>query len=182
MKVKTREIILEGFDRIQEIVMRLKLNERTLPPGDIKIKLNQSIYDGRCDYTWYGGLIAEVSSMDSEYRVMATGDVIVKLIDKDTNEEVASVKDRSNGGDFFDIMRHYIKNDTHLYEIIEDEDQEYKLVFSNNNWFEVFRDKICGSSDGDSYVSDCCNVFDVLAETVETIWYDYRGVIDEQEE
>ena len=46
MKVKTRNINLEGFDRIQEIVMRLKLNERTLPPGDIKIKLSQDIIDG----------------------------------------------------------------------------------------------------------------------------------------
>ena len=89
MKVKTRNINLEGFDRIQEIVMRLKLNERTLPPGDIKIKLSQDIIDGYCDYSWYGGLIAEVSSMDSEYRVMANGDVIVDLLDKKTNDEIA---------------------------------------------------------------------------------------------
>lgn len=82
MRVKTQNINLEGFDRIQEIVMRLKLAERTLPPGDITIKLNQDIIDGYCDYSWYGGLIAEVYSMDSEYRVMANGDVIVNLIDR----------------------------------------------------------------------------------------------------
>jgi len=182
MKVKTRNITLEGFTRVQEIVMRLKLNERTLPPGDITIKLSQDIIDGYCDYSWYGGMIAEVSSMDSEYRVMANGDVIVNLIDKKTNDEIAYVKDKSNGGDFYSIMSPYIQNDTHLYEIIEDKDPKYKLAFSNNNWFEVFRDKICGSTDGDSYVSDCCNVFDVLAGTVEMIWYDYRGDIDEEEE
>lgn len=182
MRVKTRDITLEGFDRIQEIVMRLKLEERELPPDDIKIKLNQSIYDGRCDYTWYGGLIAEISSMNCKYRVMATGDVIVKLIDKDTNEEVASVKDRSNGGDFFDIMRHYIKNDAHLYEIMEEKDPKYKLDFSNNNWFEIFKDLISGVRDGDSYVSDCCNVFDVLAETVERIWDDCCSEDGEEEE
>ena len=68
MRVKTQNINLEGFNRIQEIVMRLKLAERTLPPGDITIKLNQDIIDGYCDYSWYGGLIAEVYSMDSEYR------------------------------------------------------------------------------------------------------------------
>ena len=93
MRVKTQNINLEGFDRIQEIVMRLKLAERTLPPGDITIKLNQDIIDGYCDYSWYGGLIAEVYSMDSEYRVMANGDVIVNLIDKKTNDEVAYVKE-----------------------------------------------------------------------------------------
>ena len=182
MRVKTQNINLEGFDRIQEIVMRLKLAERTLPPGDITIKLSQDIIDGYCDYTWYGGLIAEVSCMDSEYRVMANGDVIVNLIDKKANDEIAYVKDKSNSGDFYSIMCPYIQNDTHLYEIIEDKDPKYKLAFSNNNWFEIFRDKKCGSyGDGDSYVSDCCNVFDVLAETVETIWYDYRGDNEEEE-
>ena len=181
MRVKTQNINLEGFDRIQEIVMRLKLAERSLPPGDISIRLTQDIIDGYCDYTWYGGLIAEVSSVDSEYRVMANGDVIVNLLDKGSDDVVAYVKDKSNGGDFYSIMRPYIENDTHLYEIIEDRDPKYKLVFSNNNWFEVFRDKICGECDGDSYVSDCTNVFDVIAETVETIWYDYRGDVDEEE-
>ena len=182
MKVKTGNINLEGFGRIQEIVMQLKLNGRTLPPGDIKIKLSQDIIDGYCDYSWYGGLIAEVSSMDSEYRVMANGDVIVNLLDKKTNDEIAYVKDKSNSGDFYSIMCPYIQNDTHLYEIIEDKDPKYKLIYSNNNWFEVFRDKICGTYDGDSYVRDCCNIFDVLAETVETIWYDYRRDFDEKEE
>ena len=182
MRVKTQNINLEGFDRIQEIVMRLKLAERTLPPGDITIKLNQDIIDGYCDYSWYGGLIAEVYSMDSEYRVMANGDVIVNLIDKKTNDEVAYVKDKSNGGSFYSIMCPYIQNDTHLYEIIEDKDPKYSLVFSNNNWFEIFRDKMSGSYDGESYVSDCSNIFDVLAETVETIWYDYRGNVEEEEE
>ena len=67
-------------------------------------------------------------------------------------------------------------------EIIEDKDPKYKLVYSNNNWFEVFKDKICGTYDGESYVSDYCNIFDVLAETVETIWYDYRRDVDEKEE
>lgn len=182
MRVKTQNITLEGFSRIQEIVMRLKLQERTLPPGDIKIVLNQNIIDGYCDYTWYGGLVAEVSCMDSEYRLMANGDVIVNLIDKKTNDEVVYVKDKSNGGTFYSLMCPYIKNDAHLYEIIEDADPQYKLVFSNNNWFEIFRDKICGSYDGDSYVSDCCNVFDAIAETVETIWYDYRKDDNEEEE
>ena len=102
MRVKTQNINLEGFDRIQEIVMRLKLAERTLPPGDITIKLNQDIVDGYCDYTWYGGLIAEVSCMDSEYRVMANGDVIVNLLDKKSDDVVAYVKDKSNGGDFYE--------------------------------------------------------------------------------
>ena len=174
MKVKSQNIALEGFNRIQETVMRLKLAKLTLPPGDITISLSQDIIDGHCDYTWYGGLIAEITCMESEYRVMANGDVRANLIDKHSNEEVAYVKDKSNSGSFYSIMSQYIENDTHLYEIIEDNDPKYNLVFSNNNWFEIFRDNVCGSYDGDSYVSDCCNVFDVLAETVETIWYDYR--------
>ena len=134
MKVKTRNITLEGFGRIQEIVMRLKLNGRTLPPGDIKIKLSQDIIDGYCDYSCYGGLIAEVSSMDSEYRFIANGDVIVDLLDKKTNDEIAYVKDKFNGGDFYSIMCPYIQNDTHLYEIIEDKDPKYIKNIMNDNY------------------------------------------------
>lgn len=64
MKVKSQNIALEGFNRIQETVMRLKLAKRTLPPGDITISLSQDIIDGHCDYTWYGGLIAEIGGSD----------------------------------------------------------------------------------------------------------------------
>ena len=32
----------------------------------------------------------------------------------------------------------FIKNDAHLYEIMEDKDQRFALNFENNNWFEIF--------------------------------------------
>lgn len=97
----------------------------------------------------------------------------MNLIDQKTNGEIAYVKDKSNGGSFYSIMCPYIQNDTHLYEIIEDKDPKYKIEFSNNNWFEVIRYGIYGFIDR-VYVSDCCNIFDVLAETVETMWYDSK--------
>lgn len=178
MKVKTKSIILEGFDEISEVIMRLKLEKKTLPACDVKIDMSQEIHEGRCDYTWYGGLIAMVSCMDSEYRIMANGDVIATLYDKDTDEEAAYVKDKGNNGEFYGAMCPYIENDAHLYEIIEDNDPKYRLAFSNNNWFEVFRDKISGAYGGNCYVSECTNVFDVLAETVETILYDYKGCLE----
>ena len=147
--------------------MLMKLSEISLPSGDISIKLNQPIEYGKCDYCWYGGPIATVSCNDNIFTVVANGDVVVSLINKQTNEVVAYVKDKLNGGQFYEEMCMFIKNDAHLYEIIEDKDPRYKLDFDNNNWFEIFYNKIEGVITNQSYTSDFTNVFDVIAEAVE---------------
>ena len=167
MKVQTQKIELVGFDRIQEVLMRMKLSEISLPEGEISIELHQPIEYGKCDYCWYGGLMATVKNNDNEFTVVANGDVIASLNDKLTNEQLAYVKDKSNGGGFHSEMCVFIRNDAHLYEIMEDKDQRFALNFENNNLFEIFFNKICGVTTDNSYVSDSTNVFDAIAEATE---------------
>lgn len=167
MKVQTQKIELVGFDRIQEVLMRMKLSEISLPEGEISIELHQPIEYGKCDYCWYGGLMATVKNNDNEFTVVANGDVIASLNDKLTNEQLAYVKDKSNGGGFHGEMCVFIRNDAHLYEIMEDKDQRFALNFENNNWFEIFFNKICGVTTDNSYVSDSTNVFDAITEATE---------------
>lgn len=167
MRLLTQKIDLIGFSRIHEIIMRMKLSEVDLPEGDITIELEQPIEYGKCDFCWYGGLMATVRCNDDEVTVVANGDVIASLIDKKNNEEIAYVKDKSNSGRFDDEMHAYIKNDAHLYEIMKEEDSQYVLNFENNNWFEIFLNKVKGITTGKSYVSDSTNVFDAIAEAAE---------------
>ena len=167
MKAQAQKIELIGFDRIQEILMWMKLSEISLPEGEISIELHQPIDYGKCDYCWYGGPMATVKWDNNEFEVVANGDVIVGLNDKLTNEQLAYVKDKSNSGGFNSEMCVFIRNDAHLYEIMEDKDQRFALDFENNNWFEIFFNKICGVTTDNSYVSDSTNVFDAIAEATE---------------
>ena len=169
MKAQTQKIELIGFERIQEILMRMKLSEISLPTGDISIELNQDVEYGMCDYCWYGGLMATVKNNDNEFTVMANGDVIASLIDKKSNEQLAYVKDKSNGGGFYSEMCIFIKSDAHLYEIMEDKDPRFALNFENNNWYEIFWEKINGETTDDSYVSDMTNIFDAICDGIEML-------------
>lgn len=169
MRVQTQQIEFIGFERIQEILMRMKLSEVSLPAGKISIELEQSVEYGRCDYCWYGGLMATVKNNDNEFTVVANGDVVASLIEKLTNEQLAYVKDKSNSGGFYSEMCVFIKNDAHLYEIMDDKDPRFSLNFENNNWYEIFWEKINGDTTDDSYVSDATNIFDAISEGIELL-------------
>ena len=51
------------------------------------------------------------------------------------------------------------------------------LDFENNNWFEVFLSKVDNQTTDNSYVSDCENVFDAIAEMVDKIAEMKGGII-----
>lgn len=169
MQVQTNSLIIEGLDRIQEVLLRIKLADIRLPGEDIKIEFEQGIEYGRCSSDWYGGTIATVIFGESIFTLSAVGDMIADLVDKKNNEIVERVKDKGNGGRFYDCMKRYIKNDAHMQSIIEDADPKYRLEFDNNNWFEVFLDKINGKESNESVICDSINVFDAVAEVVENI-------------
>lgn len=169
MQIKTQNIILKGFNRIQEVLMRLKLSNIVFPDELVEIELHQEIEYGKCSSIWYGGILASVTSGENEFSLYAYGDVRAYLIDKRSNETVAYVKDKTNDGCFDDEMAQYIKNDTHLTAIIRQEDPIYSLEIDNNNWFETFLDKLNGEETDNSFVSECDNVFEAIAEIVENI-------------
>ena len=174
MQIQTQKLILDGFDRIQEVLMRLRLSNIVLPNESVEIDLHQEIEYGKCGSMWYGGILASVTSGENEFSLYAKGDVQAYLVDKRSNETIAYVKDKSNDGRFGDEMSQYIKNDAHLMEIIRQEDSIYSLELVDSNWFETFFDEVNGERTDDSFVSECDNVFEAIAEIVENIekWAD----------
>ena len=174
MQTQTQNLTLEGFDRIQEVLMHLRLANIKLPDTPIIIELHQQIEYGKCSSIWYGGILASIASGENEFSLYANGDVRAYLVDKRNDETIAYVKDKSNVGHFGDEMSQYIKSDAHLMEIIRQEDPIYSLEMYDNNWFETFFDKLNGVENNNSFVSECDNVFEAIAEIVENIekWAD----------
>lgn len=82
---------------------------------------------------WYGGTVATLKYNGYTVEVNALGDVEATLLDEAGNF-VVDVKDRNNAGAFAEVMRPYIHNDEELESDICDE----RMLFSYNNWFEVF--------------------------------------------
>lgn len=99
--------------------------------------------------------------------MMANGDVRAYLTDKRIGEQIAYVKDKSNSGTFGSEMSQYIKDDAQLQSFMDDEDPKYSLELTDNNWYEVFFERINGDYSDESDVCDSDNVFEAIAEAVE---------------
>lgn len=112
---------------------------------------------------WYGGYLGEIKYNGVVYEVHAVGEVRATLFD-DNNEEIASVVDQNRAGKFRDEMDHYIKNDDELRKL----ENEGKLFFGNNNWFEILVfDDIESPLHGEiNEVSSVSEVFTSLAEYI----------------
>lgn len=117
----------------------------------------------RQDSVWYGGYLGEIKYNGVVYEVHAVGEVRATLFD-DSNEEIASVVDKSRAGKFRYEMEHYIKNDDELRKL----ENEGKLYFENNNWFEILVfDDIESPLHGQiNEVSSVTEVFTSLAEYI----------------
>ena len=102
----------------------------------------QNEKQNRGDSLWYGGRVAEVEHKGYTFILGAFGDVRATLLDS-SGCEIAEVRDKNNDGLFYDEMRSYICDDKELYAL----DKEGRLVFENNNWWEVLID----APDGEQY-------------------------------
>lgn len=171
MRLQTNKISMSGFGRIRDVLMKTKLSKIELPAEDLKIALAQEIEFGKCCSLWYGGLIAEISAGNSKCSLMANGDVRAYLTDKQTDEEIVYVKDKSNSGTFGSEMSQYIKDDTQLQLLIDNEDPKYSLELTDNNWYEAFFERINGDYSDESVVCDSDNVFDAIVDAVEMMKY-----------
>lgn len=126
----------------------------------------------RQDSVWYGGYLGEIKYNGIVYEVHAVGEVRATLFSKaianlcdDSNEEVASVVDQNRAGGFYKEMRQYIKNDDELRKL----ENEGKLYFGNNNWFEILVfDDIESTLHGEiiEAASSVTEVFTSLAEYI----------------
>lgn len=86
----------------------------------------------RLNCLWYGGEVATIKISDAlSIELSIYGDVYAWLLDKN-GDELARVKDKSNGGSFTDWMSQYIKTDKLLKKAIRDG----RLILDYNNWIE----------------------------------------------
>lgn len=178
MILPKQHLKLSGFDRIQEVLMRVKLSKLELPVDEVYIKVYNEIEAGKCNSLWYGGYMAEIRVSDNKYSIMADGDVIVTLTNKETEETIAYVKDKSNSGTFSSEMSQYIKDDAHLSKIMSGEDPKYELLVSDSNWYEILIEKSNGKVSDDSFASDSDNIFDAICDAVEMM---VERILDKEE-
>lgn len=82
---------------------------------------------------WYGGLIAIYTTDDYDFELHALGDIHVDLLE-DEKESFESFKDKNNDGLFYSDLRIRVNGDSVLRKFLDED----KIVFHNNNWFEVF--------------------------------------------
>lgn len=102
----------------------------------MKVEFTQPYKDNKQSHFWFGGVVAKMHHKGYDFYISAVGDVIGSLTDE-KGEEIAYIKDTSNGGWFENEMSYYIKNDTELYDL----EEQGRLVFTNNNWWEVYIEK-----------------------------------------
>lgn len=100
---------------------------------DYNITIAGDVDSKHQDCLWYGGWVATVEYNGWKYYIEAVGDVYCTLYNH-RGEELEEVRDKCNSGAFYKEMCPFIRDDTHLSELIK----EGRLVFDHNNWFEVF--------------------------------------------
>ena len=83
-------------------------------------------------------------------------------------EVVAWVKDKGETGLFYHGMKDYIKDDEHLVSILTDNDENYELVFDNNNWIELSYYNPDGEVEYDVVLDDddICNAIKSVMEEI----------------
>ncbi len=83
-------------------------------------------------------------------------------------EVVAWLKDKGETGLFYHGMKDYIKDDEHLVSILTDNDENYELVFDNNNWIELSYYNPDGEVEYDVVLDDddICNAIKSVMEEI----------------
>lgn len=97
----------------------------------MEVKILKNIDANHQLHYWYGGNCVEIKHKGYTAYIAAVGDVYAYLYD-DSQEELASVIDKNNGGDFLTEMSKYINNDEELLSLIKNE----QLIFLFKNWWE----------------------------------------------
>lgn len=100
----------------------------------------ENFHPDRLHRLWHGGTIALIHVNEFvTIEIAAIGDVYASYFDKNGNE-VARVKDKSNGGYFESEMLNYIKTDQELITAMD----EGLLELDDDNWIEfdgIYRKK-----------------------------------------
>lgn len=111
----------------------------------VELSFHPESFDmNRLNCLWYGGDLAVIKVSETlSVTLDIRGDVYAELSDKD-GEFLAYVKDKANGGRFYDEMHQFIQNDQELLEALDDG----RLKLDYNNWVEY--DGIAYKEKGDT--------------------------------
>lgn len=123
-----KEQILEKVTKLKKDALKIGLN-LDLNPNDI--------HTFRQDAIWYGGRIGGFQYGDFYISIDAIGDVRATLYDEN-EDEIVTMKDKNNSGDFYQIMKQYISDDEQLFQFLGYTDNPIKrfLTLDDNNWLE----------------------------------------------
>lgn len=154
----------------QSILAQLK--KQGFDVSQIDLSVEQFIDDEHKNCLWYGGVVATVEYCEHVFWLEALGDISATLLDLDYSEVLCDVKDKYNSGRFYEEMSYYIKNDKDLGCLVDED----RLVFNNNNWFEIFVETpdgvkhdlmdVCNSDDLDDCILEMIDSMDELIEYV----------------
>ena len=140
-------------------------NEITKIPG-AEIDIIQHMIDNKHRQVyWYGGRVAEVLYKGWTFILGAYGDVYATLLDKTQRTEIAEVRDKNNAGRFCEEMYRDIPDDETLIEYM----RNGRLVFENNNWFEILVDGPDGYQYDTGWVTNSDDYIEALNEMLENM-------------
>lgn len=128
---------------------------------------------------WHGGKVLEFKYKDVFVSIEAIGDVRAQLVITEKDASIVDVKDKYNTGEFGRELAFYVKDDTEL-DLIENENHpKYHLEVDNNNWWECFLIKR-DNQETDFYdlmwdLGDL-HLKDALAEVMEGIDEVHKGI------
>lgn len=91
---------------------------------------------------WYGAGVATVNYKGHKFYLEANGDIRFDLYDEN-NEWIDGFVDKRNGGSLYGWNNDLLPNDEALSQLIE----KNRIIFQNNNWFEI----VVADSEGNVY-------------------------------
>lgn len=101
-------------------------------PEEMVVEIEDFIDADHQDSVWYGGQCARVLYKGYVAEICAVGDVYVEYAPGGVYKD--EVKDKNNGGEFYNVMKYYFANDEEMFAAYDRGD----LIFDHGNWWECF--------------------------------------------
>ena len=153
-----------------------KLTMKALEKGAL---LNSclAIDDKHLDSVWYRGIIASILYCGYNFDIVASGSVDLVLLDE--NEEVifkynSEEENSDSHTPFYDKAKDFVEDDSQLNSLID----SGLLIYSLNNWFELFVSKADSTDSDMGNTIDVC-VRDTLDEIIEHTLSNMDSIIND---
>ena len=156
--MELEEMSTDGLQNAEEFRLSIlaQLKEKGFDVSQIKLSIEQFIDKEHKNCIWYDGTVATVEYKNHVFWLEANGDVSVTWLPQAGFDDDYYDYDNKNVSGAYhneNALDHFV-NDAHLAEL----DEAGRLVWQDNNWFEVFVE----TSDGVTYeMARVCNTDDL---------------------